>query len=376
MKCISKAKRIIKKLHDCGYEAYIVGGYVRDMMLNIESNDIDITTNALPEEVMKLFNAYKNGIDYNSLTIIDGSDSFEITTFRRDVEYKDHRHPIIEYVDNLDDDLDRRDFTINALALDYSNNIIDKYNGLDDLKNKKIRTINDPLVRFDEDALRILRGLYLVSKLDFSFDELTYNAIKEKAYLLEEISKYRIIEEMKKIVSFNKDNKVFEIMKDTNCIDYIKPLNKAIEYMLDNNEIISNSTLFFSLAFYLNNGIDSDYEFTKAYKRKLKEIITISMNNIKKYDMISYEYDSIFLANELRRILKLNYIDNIGQVYDSLPIHSTKDIDITGIDLSIALDKLPGEWINSCYVKIANAILNDSLENKKEAIIAFIKKEV
>ncbi|MGM9971828.1 MAG: CCA tRNA nucleotidyltransferase [Anaeroplasmataceae bacterium] len=376
MNVLTKAKKILKKLNECGYEAYIVGGYVRDMLLNIDSNDIDITTNALPNEIEKVFNVSRNGIDYNSVTIIDGSDSFEITTFRKDVLYKDHRHPIVELVDNIDEDLKRRDFTINALAMDYNNNIIDNYEGIKDLENKIIRTIDDPNKRFDEDALRILRGFYLVSKLEFSFDSKTYSAIKKNAYLLDNLSTFRIISEMKKIVSNNKTNNVFKLIKETECIYHLKSLSKGINYLLDNNEIIRSKTLFFSLCFYLNGEYDESYEFTKQEKRKIKEVIALSMKNIDKYDIINYEYEIVSYANELRRILKQDYITDFNNLYDNLAIHSIKDISITAIELATELNKEPGEWINFYFIEIAKAIIDKKINNNRTEIINYAKKEV
>lgn len=375
MDSITKAKKILKKLNECGYEAYIVGGYVRDFLLNITSNDIDITTNAKPEEIALIFNISKNGIDYSSVTIKDGMYSFEITTFRKDVSYIDHRHPQIELVDNVYLDIERRDFTINALLMDYNHNIVDRFDGIKDINNKIIRAINDPYKKINEDVLRILRGFYLVSKLEFDFEINTLNAIKDNVYLLEYLSKFRIISEMNKIIFYNKSNKVFKLMKETGCTKYLRPLDKGIDYILDNNVIINSRTLFYALCFYLNDSFDESYEFPKNKKRKIKEIISLTKNKMNKYDMINFEYDILSYANELRKILKLEYISNLKEEYDLLPIHSVKEVDISSIELMLALNKTPGEWLNFCFIKIAEAILEGKINNNKEEILSYIKVE-
>ena len=162
-----------------GYEAFFVGGFVRDYILGVESNDIDITTNALPSQISKLFTVVNTGIKYNSVTIIYEGYSFETTTYRLEGDYKDYRHPVYEVGKSLLDDLKRRDFTINAMAMDKELNVIDLFGGQEDLKNKIIRTVSEPQRRFSEDALRILRATYFAAKLGFSIELNTLNAMKK-----------------------------------------------------------------------------------------------------------------------------------------------------------------------------------------------------
>ena len=149
---------VIKLIELNGYEAYFVGGFVRDYLLGIDSNDIDIATNALPNQIANIFQVVNSGIKYNCVTVIYEGYSFETTTYRLETAYKDYRHPTYEVGKVLTDDLRRRDFTINAMAMNKNLEVIDIFGGLNDLKEGVIKTVNDPQKRFTEDALRMLRA--------------------------------------------------------------------------------------------------------------------------------------------------------------------------------------------------------------------------
>ncbi len=197
------AKLIIKTLNDSGYEAYAVGGFVRNNLLGIKVFDVDITTSATPDEmleVFKNFKVYKTGLKHGTLTINAENENIEVTTFRIDGEYLDNRHPEkVEFVTDLSKDLKRRDFTVNALAYD-GEKVVDLFGGREDLKNKIIRAVGDPYERFNEDALRILRALRFASELDFEIEKATANAMREKAGLLKSVSIERIFSELSKII--------------------------------------------------------------------------------------------------------------------------------------------------------------------------------
>ena len=177
MSYLDKGLEIIKRIENLGYFAYLIGGVVRDYLLKEEIHDIDIATN-MPLDQLKQYYAIKeNGIDYASVTIENDGYFFEVTHFRRDLSYLDHRHPMVELTDTLLEDIQRRDFTINALAMNSSMKIIDYSEGYSDLKNKIIRMIGNPILRFEEDALRILRALYFSSKLGFQIEQNTLDAM-------------------------------------------------------------------------------------------------------------------------------------------------------------------------------------------------------
>ena len=201
-----EVKNIIAKLENAGFEAYVVGGCVRDFLLNQEPKDWDVTTNAKPEEIQKVFpdSFYEN--NFLTVTARTGSKKselaeIEITTYRFEAKYSDKRHPDeVKYAEKLEDDLSRRDFTINALAMDLKKNITDLFDGQKDLKEKIIRTVGNAEERFNEDALRMLRAVRFATTLNFNIEEKTKEAIKKNSVWLAEISKERIRDEFVKIV--------------------------------------------------------------------------------------------------------------------------------------------------------------------------------
>lgn len=203
MELTSGAKLIIKTLNQSGYEAYAVGGFVRDNLLGVNSYDVDVTTSATPDkmlEVFKDFKVYKTGLKHGTLTVSSENENIEVTTFRVDGEYFDNRHPdSVQFVSDLKTDLERRDFTVNAMAYD-GERLVDLFGGQDDLKNKTIRAVGDPKKRFTEDALRILRALRFASQLDFTIEKNTAEAMIEKASLLKSVSVERIFAELSKIL--------------------------------------------------------------------------------------------------------------------------------------------------------------------------------
>ena len=198
-----KARRIIAALSDAGYEAYIVGGCVRDAILGREPSDWDITTNAKPEEVKALFQrTVDTGIRHGTVTVLLGGEGFEVTTYRIDGEYQDGRHPKqVTFTPSLLEDLKRRDFTVNAMAYKESLGLIDAFGGLRDLEDRRIRCVGDPGERFSEDALRILRAVRFAAQLDFSIEAKTLEAVGRFAPRLSRISAERIQAEVVKLLT-------------------------------------------------------------------------------------------------------------------------------------------------------------------------------
>ena len=194
---------VMEKLEKAGYEAYAVGGCVRDSLLGLEPHDWDVTTSAAPEETMVVFgdNAIPTGIQYGTISVKSSGIIVEVTTFRTDGVYTDNRRPdSIGYASSLPEDLSRRDFTINAIAYSLSGEIIDPFNGRLDIQNKLIRAVGVPRHRFDEDALRMFRGLRIAARLGFSIHPNTFSAIYEKAHLAAFLSAERIKDELRKFL--------------------------------------------------------------------------------------------------------------------------------------------------------------------------------
>ncbi|HQQ18461.1 MAG TPA: CCA tRNA nucleotidyltransferase [Exilispira sp.] len=234
--CISKLRSIItedtlvvlKTIKDAGYQAYLVGGYLRDILLGRADlhKDVDIATDAFPQEIMELFNkVIPTGIKHGTVTVIFNDQSYEITTFRIDEEYGDLRHPnSVRYVSNIHEDLSRRDFTINALAYDpFNDMLIDDFQGIEDLKRRIIRTVGNPSLRFNEDALRIFRAIRFSSTLMFEIEEETFKQIKKSCDLLKNISKERIRDEFNKLLLSDKPSFGIELLRQSNILSFLIP---------------------------------------------------------------------------------------------------------------------------------------------------------
>lgn len=197
-----KAAMVIKELMDQGFEAYAVGGCVRDSILGRQPEDWDITTSARPEQVKQIFpRTVDTGIEHGTVTVLIDKETFEVTTYRVDGEYEDHRHPReVTFTASLEEDLKRRDFTINAMAYNPKTGLVDIFHGIEDLEQGVIRCVGAPEERFDEDVLRILRAIRFSAQLGFRIDEATQRAMSGKAADLKEVSAERIRVELVKLL--------------------------------------------------------------------------------------------------------------------------------------------------------------------------------
>ncbi len=197
-----KVRGILTVLHTHGYEAYTVGGCVRDSLLGRTPEDWDVTASALPEETKALFaRTFDTGIDHGTVTVLLDGECFEVTTYRVDGKYEDSRHPSeVTFTRSLKDDLLRRDFTVNAMAYNEENGLIDPFGGVEDLRRKVIRCVGDAEARFSEDALRILRGVRFAAQLGFAIESETRSGMKKLAPTLQNISAERIQAELVKIL--------------------------------------------------------------------------------------------------------------------------------------------------------------------------------
>jgi tRNA nucleotidyltransferase (CCA-adding enzyme) len=210
IKMPDNAKKILDTINSAGFEAYIVGGCVRDAVLGKEPSDWDITTNALPGDVKKLFRrTIDTGIQHGTVTVMMGKEGYEVTTYRIDGKYEDSRHPSeVTFTRDLTEDMRRRDFTINAMAYNDRDGIVDRFGGLEDLEKKIIRCVGDPRERFSEDALRIMRAVRFAAQLDYDIEEKTLEAIKELAPSLRRISAERVQTELLKLLVSDHPEKI------------------------------------------------------------------------------------------------------------------------------------------------------------------------
>lgn len=219
-----KASHIISVLTEAGFEAYVVGGCVRDAILGRDAADWDITTNALPSQVKALFSrTLDTGLQHGTVTVMQGKEGFEVTTYRIDGEYLDGRHPDrVTFTPSLLEDLKRRDFTVNAMAYNEKEGLVDAFGGLEDLERRRIRCVGDPRERFTEDALRILRAVRFSAQLDFTIEEKTRAALSEFAPRLWKVSAERIQTELVKLLT-SSHPEVFRVVWETGISAVILP---------------------------------------------------------------------------------------------------------------------------------------------------------
>ncbi|WAN63286.1 CCA tRNA nucleotidyltransferase [Candidatus Phytoplasma rubi] len=275
-KKIEKAQKILKEIKKKGFEVFIVGGAVRDIILNISVNDVDIITNGRYEEISKFLICHKKNIKYGSFQIIFEKEKFETTTYRKEGPYLDHRNPsFVEFISDIKEDLKRRDFTINGFLMNENREIIDYVNGFDDLNKKQIKTIGEPYQKLTEDALRMMRIFTLQAKSNFEIEIETKKILKKNIFLLNKIPLQEIIKELKKITKQKFFKKALISLKETNAISFLKEFKESIIYIIKENLTKMNPELFLDLSFILNHNIINSFPFSKKEKKRFKKLISL-----------------------------------------------------------------------------------------------------
>ncbi len=383
MSYIESGKKVLKKLIESGFEAYFIGGMVRDYLLDGSIHDIDITTSAKPEEIINLFDkTIPAGIKFGMVIVIMDDMNFEVTTFRKDGEYLDNRHPeAVLYSNSLIEDTKRRDFTINSMALDINMKLFDFHNGLDSLNNKIIKAIGNPMDRFQEDALRILRAIYFVSKLGFDIDNETQQAMKELSINLKTISIERVYQEMKKIMNGKYILKALTYVTKLN-ID-IPDLRSGIDYLVENKKECNIDELFV-LSYKLNEEVSELWKISNSLKTKYNNAMVLATccedgmyNSLHVY---SNKAEVCLLANSVNVLMGFeNKEELICEIDKKLPIHKTCDLVFKGQDVMAMTPKEPDEWLGDLIDDIKFLVINGDLANSyidiKEYVINRFEKE-
>ena len=399
-----KVRYIINKIYENNYEAYIVGGCVRDAILGFEPNDYDITTSASPNTIQEIFKDFKcieTGIEHGTVSVVIEDEIFEITTYRIEGEYKDHRRPDkVDFTDRLEEDLKRRDFTINAMAYNEKKGLIDLFGGKEDLNNKIIKTVGNPYDRFNEDGLRMIRAIRFSSKLNFTIEKETLKAIYDKSFIINNISLERITDEFTKIILSDKpenikylfetkllkylnisnEDNIGKLTQFYNEIIILNKINKNLEkrlalldYIIEKNNINCKSfcnELIYSKKIIKNHNIIltllKNIEIDHLNKVEIKKILSgVDRNLLEEYlDISRIIYDKEKKVDEI--------IDILSEIEENNECYIIKNLKVNGRDImSLGYkNKEVGEVLNY----LLEIVIEDYTLNKKDVLIKKIKE--
>jgi len=356
-----KIKNILQKLEDNGFTAYVVGGFVRDYLLGIETYDVDIATSAEPKDVRSIFDlSNANDDNYGSIYIKDKLYNYDITTYRKELKYVNRRPVEYTYLDTVDEDIERRDFTINSFYMDKSGTVFDKVGGKQDLEDKIIRMIGNINDKMIEDPLRMLRAVRFAATLDFVLESTLKNYIKQNTQMLRTLSYTRKKEELDKI--FSSQNR----LKGINLLKNLK-MDKDLDLEIPDDVVDSINPL----GIWAQLKVSGDYSFTKEETDiidKIKSIISYGIID----NVVLYEY-GLYPSIIASDILGLNR-KYISDIYKNMPIYSVKDIKINGDEIINILGIEPGSIIKDIILDIELNILNGTLENDFSKIKEYILK--
>lgn len=354
------ALKLLQKIEDAGFSAYLVGGFVRDYVLGIPSCDIDVATSATPMDIKALFmDACLSHEEYGSITVMVKQIRFEITTFRRESHYVDHRRPLdFEYITDLVEDLRRRDFTMNTLCMNKEGEILDYFHGIRDIHDKVIRTVGNASDKFREDALRILRAVRFSTTLDFTLSEEIIEAIQNTKKYLSSLSYQRKREELDKIFTSKHVKEGIALLTSLG-------LDEALELPL--HQIAPLDDL---LGIWSCLDVVDKYPFTSNEKELLRKIEEAShMNNFDPLALYRYGLYVNRIAAEKKGFDKRDIV----KAYDQLPIYTRKDILITSSDIMALFHLPPGPYLSLVYQDLEVQILRGQLQNKREDILAYLR---
>ena len=391
-----EVEEIIEKLSQQGYEAYAVGGCVRDTLLGRIPGDWDITTSATPQQVKAVFSkTIDTGIQHGTVTVMKNHVGYEVTTYRIDGEYEDGRHPkSVEFTSNLKEDLRRRDFTINAMAYSHETGIVDEFGGMEDLKNHVIRCVGCAEDRFTEDALRILRAIRFAAQLGFTIETETWNAIRKIAPNLVHVSKERIQTELTKLL-LSPNPQQMNLVYETGISPYVSesfhqvdrtglkldgslPKRKHIRWAA----FLKNGTEQEAAAVLKDLKLDNDtINRVKVLVRWINVPLIPDKTQLRRVmsRMEPELYDDLmtlkrFLSPQVQSEEELEKIWSLSrQIRESRDCTGLKELAVTGADV-IAAGVKPGKAVGEVLTQLLDLVLEDPEKNRREYLVEEIKK--
>ena len=385
-----EALPVMQQLVDAGYEAYFVGGSVRDMLLHKPISDVDIATSATPQEVKDIFpHTVDVGIEHGTVMVIYHKEGYEVTTFRTEEGYEDFRHPDkVTFVRSLEEDLKRRDFTINALAIGIDDQLMDFFDGIGDLERQCIRCVGDAKERFNEDALRMFRAVRFVGQLGFQVEEETKNAISLLKMNLSKVAVERMKVEFEKMIQSLHRNEALQLFVETGLYQACPLFDGKDEILLKLAEfpLKEMSVLQAWILFVVELNL-SDKEVThllKSWKSSNEQIRDVLVG-YRTYRARKEEGWNFFLAYDcpyevackVEQLLiahgKSTSMEGLEATYQSLPIRSMNDIQLNGHDIIriLKLDK-KGPIIGQVLKTVEKKILEQSIQNDAEVLETYV----
>ncbi|WP_042350139.1 CCA tRNA nucleotidyltransferase [Bacillus massiliigorillae] len=381
-----QALPILKKIEDNGFEAVFVGGSVRDALLNRTIHDVDIATSATPDEVKSIFSKTVDvGIQHGTVLVIENGESYEITTYRVESEYVDYRKPKeVKFIRSLQDDLQRRDFTMNAIAMNMNGDMIDPFGGQQAIQRAMIETVGNANDRFSEDALRMMRALRFVSQLSFTCSDETLQALKDNQDLLKNISIERITAEFEKLLCGVNVQEALQLLIDTNLFTYLPGFsdkkNELIQVaQYDLHKVCNVDEKWAVLLYYVVN-LNEVESFLRAWRLPVKRIRHIRAilqavyheNYDDKMTLFTNGIDCSLSAIRVSYFLKhqdsKQAEEQAIEIWNSLPIHDSSQVNVNGTLLTEWSNREKGPWIRETLHIITTKIINEELPNNTEAI--------
>ncbi|RXT13942.1 CCA tRNA nucleotidyltransferase [Ammoniphilus sp. CFH 90114] len=388
------ANELLSILETNGFAAYKVGGYVRDKLLGLPINDIDVATSATPDQVMSVFpKVIPTGIKHGTVTVVWREQHLEVTTFRRELNYVNHRHPgEVEFVQDISMDLGRRDYTINAMAMDKRGRLIDPYEGQKDLSQGILRAVGNPLERFEEDALRILRGLRFSVRFGLHIEKTTWAAMMECSHLLTWISRERIRDEIVKMIEGTHPASAIDLLATKGLLPF-KDWSTRLDSLTSHDggvwlEECTNPTLRWAALCY-HDPVDEVQQFfshwrfpNKQYQavatylriahtplageREAKKLLLLyGMEKVREGRMLSYVFSPSMESVPFEHLEKWN---------EQLNLRHIKQLAVTGEELVLVFQKRPGPWIKESLQYLFERVAIDGIPNDREYLLQEIRK--
>lgn len=379
------ANRVIEKLEENEYEAVIVGGAVRDFLLQKKANDVDVATSALPEQVKAIFQKTVDvGIEHGTILVLGFEEPIEVTTFRTEGTYSDHRRPdAVQFVRSLPEDLKRRDFTINAMAVRPDGTIVDLYGGQDDLQAQVLRAVGNPVERFTEDALRIIRGIRFSAQLNFLIEEKTALAMKETAYILPNMAVERVKAELDKIfISASPDN-AFKHFEELTVSQQL-PGDFTFERQWSTFEQVDEAMIGWAYWCYLqqSNDVLTSYKcsnneklFVKRTRRCLAILERDKPSKMELFELEESYWLAAFHCYEAFHNDKHPLSEQILAERAALPIQDVHQLAITGKDLMAWTEQKGGPWLKEALQTILQHVVNGELSNDATVIKSWYEQK-